>query len=148
VRCPECRAGLHIHTATRRRCRPRALPRAAVTLLVVLLVVLMLCGGPIRYLEWTYQGNLQTFAQEGSITGCPGFLTAGGYDVVLVLVSCPDIEGVVRNAAKRERTIPPDTIRKYNTDRTKHFVEALNTLRARRPPPSLRAFVVRCKDHA
>ena len=35
---------------------------------------------------------------------------AEGYDVVLLLVSCHDLEGIQVNAARRERTIPAATI--------------------------------------
>ena len=77
------------------------------------------------YLEWTYEGNLEKFA-NGEDAELP-FLTAS-YDVVLLYVACPDVEGILRNAAKRERTIPEDTIRKFNLNRSKHFVEAVNGL--------------------
>ena len=64
------------------------------------------------FLEWTYEGNLQAFA-KGEDAELP--FAAANYEVVLTYVACPDLEGILRNAAKRERTIPPDTIRKYHS---------------------------------
>ena len=93
------------------------------------------------YLEWTARQNLQEFARRGALAGCPTFLADGGYDVVLVLVSCTDIEGILTNAATRERQVPPDLIRQFNQDRSKHFVEAANAL-AQHPSCNLRVFVV------
>ena len=55
-------------------------------------------------------------------------------------VSCPDIEGILINAAKRERTIPPDVIRQYNLDRCLHFLTAAQQLQSQ--PCNLRLFVV------
>ena len=98
------------------------------------------------FLEWTYGPNLEKFAR-GEDAELP-FSTAG-YDVVLLYVACPDLEGILRNAAKRERTIPPETIRKYNLNRSKHFVEAANGLHglvaAAAEQSALRAFVMERK---
>jgi hypothetical protein len=98
------------------------------------------------YLEWTYEGNLIKFA-KGEDAELP--FVAAGYDVVLLYVACRDLEGILRNAATRERTIPEDTIRKYNQHRSKHFVEAANGLHglaaAAQSRSALRAFVIERK---
>ena len=46
------------------------------------------------------------------------------------------------HAAERERTIPEHTIRKYNVDRTRYFVEAADQLHHRYSSERVRAFVV------
>lgn len=97
------------------------------------------------FLEWTYEGNLVKFA-KGEDAELP-FVVAG-YDVVLLYVACPDLEGIVRNAAKRERSIPEDKIRKFNLNRSKYFVEAANGLHrlaASSQQSALRTFVMERK---
>ena len=96
------------------------------------------------YVEWTFEGNLQDFAAASEKAEVA--YEAEGYDVVLMLISCHDLAGIQANAAKRERTIPPATIEKFNLDRTKHFVEAVNKIKLERPRCNLRAIVVERKD--
>ena len=96
--------------------------------------------------EWTQQRNLQKFSRGEDWEDIPSNIVTGrSYDVVLALVSCKDIEGILQNAAKRERTIPEPTIIKYNRDRTKHFVEAADKL-YKRYSSNFRAFVVERKS--
>jgi hypothetical protein len=98
------------------------------------------------YVEWTYEGNLKKYSHGE----CPSDWACSAdtwdsleddYDVTLVLIWCPDIDGIVENAAKRDRQIPEETIRKYNLNRAKHFVEGANTLFERKPD-KMRAFVI------
>ena len=99
------------------------------------------------YLEWTYDGNLEKFANgEDAELPDSGYISEAGYDVVLLYVACPDVEGIVRNAAKRERTIPEATVRKWNLNRTKPFVDAANSLQSRLQPSAFRAFVMERPD--
>ena len=98
------------------------------------------------YLEWTHEGNLLKFA-HGEDSELP--VVEAAYDVVLMYVACDDIDGIVRNAARRQRKIPEDTIRRYNLNRTKHFVNAVNGLHrllAAAERSTLRAFVVQRQD--
>jgi hypothetical protein len=61
---------------------------------------------------------------------------------VFSFVSCYDVEGILTHAAKRERTIPEATIRKYNVNRSRYFVEAADQLVRRHTSERVRAFVV------
>ena len=91
------------------------------------------------YVEWTAQQNLQTF-QRGEDEHLP--LEEHGYDVVLVFVSCPDVDGILKQHAGgslHKRMVPPTIIEEYNRDRSVYFVEAVNALHGR--GIGLRAFV-------
>mmetsp|Transcript_15550 Transcript_15550/g.20966 ORF Transcript_15550/g.20966 Transcript_15550/m.20966 type:complete len:268 (+) Transcript_15550:106-909(+) len=95
------------------------------------------------YVEWTNEENLHSLSRGESDLFKKAALEAKGYTLVLCLVECRDVDGILEAAKEREkvdgRHIPEDVIRKYNTDRAKHWFTAVRTFEEGALP--VRAFV-------